>query len=110
MAPLAERLLVVTGDHGPGPRRVQAGLADLPQASAVMLNDYAGHTWADIAAERGDSIGAAMQQFLTRYDTLPVAHLPEQEGEIAGISFMYVGQDHRWCCCRSICRPASGSR
>jgi SAM-dependent methyltransferase len=90
LAPLAERLLVVTGDHGPGPRRVQARLADLPQASVVMLNDYAGHTWADIAAERGDSIGAAMQQFLTRHDTLPVC-LPEQEGEIAGISFSVRG-------------------
>jgi SAM-dependent methyltransferase len=55
-----------------------------------MLNDYAGHTWADIAAERGDSIGAAMQQFLTRHDTLPVC-LPEQEGEIAGISFSVRG-------------------
>ena len=81
LAPLAGRLLVVTGDHGPGPRRVQAGLADLPQATAVILSDYAGPTWADIAAERGDSIGAAMQQFLTRYDTLPVAGLPEQEGD-----------------------------
>ena len=68
LAPLAERLLVVTGDHGPGPRRVQAGLPDLPQATVVMLNDYPGHTWADIAAERGDSIGAAMQQFLRRHD------------------------------------------
>ena len=91
LAPLAGRLLVVTGDHGPGPRRVQAGLAELPQATAVVLSDYAGQTWADIAAERGDSIGTAMQQFLTRYDTLPVADLPEQEGEIAGISFSVRG-------------------
>ncbi len=91
LAPLAGRLLVVTGDHGPGPRRVQAGLADLPQATAVILSDYAGPTWADIAAERGDNIGAAMQQFLTRYDTLPVAGLPEQEGDVAGISFSVRG-------------------
>ncbi len=64
LVPLAERLLVVTGDHGPGSRRVQAILPDLPEATAVGLNDYAGHTWADIAAERGDNIGAAMQDFL----------------------------------------------
>jgi hypothetical protein len=87
LAPLAERLLVVTGDHGPGSRCVQAGLPELPQVSAVVLNDYAGHTWADIAAERGDSIGVAMQQFLTRHDILPVAQPSEQEGEVAGISF-----------------------
>src|ERR1700680_1745252 len=30
LAPLAGRLLVVTGDDGPGARRVQAGLAELP--------------------------------------------------------------------------------
>jgi hypothetical protein len=87
LAPLAERLLVVTGDHGPGPRRVQAGLTDLPAATAVMLSNYPGHTWADIAAERGDRIDAAMQRFLTRHDTLSVAGLPEREGEVAGISF-----------------------
>ena len=91
LGPLTGRLLVVTGDHGPGARRVQAALPDLPKATAVVLSDYAGHTWADIAAERGDSIGAAMQQFLMGRDTRPVAGLPKQEGEIAGISFRLRG-------------------
>jgi ubiquinone/menaquinone biosynthesis C-methylase UbiE len=91
LAPLAGRLLVVTGDHGPGARRVQAGLPDLPAAMAVVLGDYAGHTWADIAAERGDSISAAMQQFLVRRAALPATGLQEQEGEIAGISFRLHG-------------------
>ena len=58
LAPLAGRLLVVTGDHGPGARRVQAGLPDLPQATTVVLGDYAGLTWADVALSAGDSIGA----------------------------------------------------
>ena len=56
LRPLDERLLVVTGDQGPGARRVQAGLPELPQATAVVLDNYAGLTWSDIAAERGDSI------------------------------------------------------
>jgi SAM-dependent methyltransferase len=56
-----------------------------------MLPDYAGLTWADIAAERGDSIGAAMQEFLARLDALPLATLPAQDGEIAGISFSVRG-------------------
>src|SRR5690242_19142452 len=60
LALLCERLLVVTGDGGPGARRVQAGLSELPQATAVVLDDYAGLTWSNIAAERGDSIVAAM--------------------------------------------------
>jgi ubiquinone/menaquinone biosynthesis C-methylase UbiE len=91
LKPLAERLLVVTGDHGPGSQRAQAGLSELPQATAVVLNDYAGHTWVDIGAERGDSIGAAMQEFLKRVDALPAARLSEQEGEIADISFRVRG-------------------
>jgi len=32
LAPLAGRLLVVTGDRGPGARRVRAGLPELPRA------------------------------------------------------------------------------
>src|SRR5712691_5019736 len=91
LAPLAGRLWVVTGDHGPGARRVQAGLAELPASTTVVLDDYAGHTWADLAAERGDSIAAAMQQFVQRRDALPAAGLPEQDGEIAGISYRVRG-------------------
>src|SRR5437868_14558628 len=94
LAPLAERLLVVTGDRGPGARRVQAGLSELPHAAIAVLEDYVGHTWADIAAERGDSIGAAMQEFLAR-PALPPARPatapPDQEGEIAGISYRVRG-------------------
>ncbi len=91
LAPLGARLLVVTGDHGPGARRVQAGLADLPDAAAVVLGDYAGLTWSDIAAEQGEAIGAAMQDFLLRRDALPAVGLPDQDGEIAGISFRLRG-------------------
>jgi hypothetical protein len=56
LARIGERLLVVTGDRGPGARRVQAGLPDLPRATAVVLDDYGGLTWSDIAAERGDGL------------------------------------------------------
>src|SRR5712691_5257335 len=81
LAPLSKRLLVVTGDHGPGARRVRAGLVELPEATTVVLDDYIGHTWADIAAERGDSIAAAMQEFLAGRDPLLAAGLAGQEGE-----------------------------
>src|SRR5438477_6064699 len=93
-APLAERLLFLTGDRGPGARRVQAGLSELPRAAIAVLDDYTGHTWADIAAERGDSIGAAMQEFLARPGlppARPATAPPDQEGEIAGISFLVRG-------------------
>src|SRR5437868_9010839 len=61
LAPLAERLLVVTGDRGPSARRVEAGLSELPQATTVVLDDYTGHTWADSAAERGGRLDTGMQ-------------------------------------------------
>jgi len=92
LAPLAGRVLVVTGDHGPGARRVQAGLAELPAAATVVLDDYIGHTWADITAERGDGIDAAMHEFLMRRDALPASGLMGQEGEIAGISYRVRGE------------------
>jgi SAM-dependent methyltransferase len=94
LGPLAGRLLVVTGDRGPGSDRVRAGLSELPEATVAVLEDYAGHTWADIAAERGDSVGAAMQAFLARPGLPPVqpaTAAPDQEGEIAGIAFRVRG-------------------
>src|SRR3954468_11398592 len=87
LAPLGQRLLVVTGDRGPGARRVQAGLPELSLASAVVLDDYTGLTWSDIAAERGDSIAAAMKEFLPHHDARSNGGMPEREGEIAGISY-----------------------
>jgi SAM-dependent methyltransferase len=93
LAALAERLLVVTGDRGPGSDRVRAGLSELPEAAVAVLEDYVGHTWADIAAERGDSIGTAMQAFLARPGLPPVrpATAAGQEGEIADISYRVRG-------------------
>jgi SAM-dependent methyltransferase len=91
LTPLGARLLVVTGDRGPGARRVQAGLPELPQAIVVVLDNYAGLTWSDIAAERGDRIAAAMLEFLAHGDAPPMGGLPEREGEIAGISFRVRG-------------------
>jgi hypothetical protein len=42
--PLGAKLLVVTGDRGLAARRVRALLHDLPEATAVVLGDYAGLT------------------------------------------------------------------
>jgi SAM-dependent methyltransferase len=87
---LMSRLLILTGDQGPGPRRVQAVLPGLPQATTVVLPDYAGLTWSDLAVERGEQIAAAIQDFLAEIEArraLPAASLAEREGEIAGISF-----------------------
>jgi len=92
LTPLGVQLLVVTGDHGLGGRRVRAALPDLPEATTVVLDDYAGLTWADLAADRGERIDAAMREFLQCRDALPAAvGLRDQEAEIAGISFRVRG-------------------
>lgn len=94
LMPLSPRLLIVTGDRGPGARRVQAVLPDLPQATSVVLRDYAGLTWSDLMADRGEEIGTSMQDFLAGLDEdrpLPAAGLPGREGEIAGISYRVRG-------------------
>jgi SAM-dependent methyltransferase len=91
---LAARLLVVTGDHGPGPDRVRSVLPLLPQAATRVLADYAGLTWADLAVERGGEIGAAMRQFLDgveRQEPLPAGRPAALEGELAGITFRVRG-------------------
>ena len=110
LAPLDARLMVLTGDHGLGARRVQAVLPDLPEATAVVLNDYAGLTWADLAADRRDHIDAAIREFHQRSDACPAADLREQEGESPVSRFASVAPDRRWCCCRLTSRPASGNR
>jgi SAM-dependent methyltransferase len=91
VAPLGARLLVLTGDHGLGARRVRAVLPALPEATTVVLDDYAGLTWADLAADRGDRIDMAMQEFIQRRKALPAAALREREDEIADISFRVRG-------------------
>jgi SAM-dependent methyltransferase len=91
---LAARLLVVTGDQGPGSRRVRAALPKLAQAAICTLGDYAGFTWADLAVERGAEIGAAMDDFLARVERqnpLPAVDPAARDGEIAGISFRVRG-------------------
>src|SRR6516225_3187673 len=72
-------------------RRVQAVLPELPEATAVVLDDYAGLTWADLAADRGDRIDAAIREFHQRRDLLSATGLREQDGEIADISFRVRG-------------------
>jgi SAM-dependent methyltransferase len=91
LAPLAERLLVVTGDRGLGARRVEAAMPELPRAAKVVLADYAGLTWADLCADQGAAIDAALRAFLARGDALPPVALPEQDGEVAGISYRVRG-------------------
>jgi ubiquinone/menaquinone biosynthesis C-methylase UbiE len=84
---LGKRLLVVTGDTGSNARRVGAALPALAEAASVVLADYAGLLWSDIAAERSEAIAAALLDFLAGRAALPAIAPAEQEGEIAGLSY-----------------------
>src|SRR6516162_3221141 len=73
LVPLGAKLMVVTGDHGLGARRVKAVLPDLPEATAVVLEDYAGLTWADLVADRGGHIDTEMRELHAGRESLPAA-------------------------------------
>jgi NADPH:quinone reductase-like Zn-dependent oxidoreductase len=86
LTPLGAKLLVVTGDHGLGARQVRAMLPDLPEATVVVLDDYASLTWADLAADRGERIDAAMRELHRRGPTkLGMIPLSDGAGEVAAI-------------------------
>jgi hypothetical protein len=59
-------------------------LPDLPEATAVVIEDYAALSWADLATDRGGRIDTAMQEFHARHEALSTANRREQEGDIAG--------------------------
>ncbi len=91
LLPLGARVLVVAGDEGRGAARVRAALRLLPEATARILPGYTGLSWSDLAGDRGDAIGPAIEDFIDRADPLPAAGLPAQEGEVAGISYRVRG-------------------
>ena len=94
LAGLASRLLAVAGDQGPTAEGTVKLLANLPNATSHILRGYEYLPWSDVAAERGAEIGPAMLDFFGRIDRghpLAVMTLPEQQGEVAGISYRIRG-------------------
>ena len=94
LSPLASRLLVFNGDRGDAAEALQRSIASLPDANQVTLHDYLRSIFADIIADRGDSIGSAMIDFLGQMNQgleVSAVSLSEGEGEIAGISYSVRG-------------------
>ena len=66
----------------------------LPDSAVVALQDYQRSNYADVIADRGESMGTALINFLGRMDegekfgAVPMA---EGEGEVAGISYKIRG-------------------
>jgi hypothetical protein len=90
LAAVASRLLVVAGDQADTGQGAVRLASDLPGVSLHSLRGYEAQPWADVAADRGDALTAAMFAFLGRHAATPIA-LSETSGEAAGISYRIRG-------------------
>jgi SAM-dependent methyltransferase len=91
---LGSRLLVITGDGGPNGELIRRLLNDLPGSSWVPLRDYESFLWSDVIADRAADVGTALLGFLDgagRNPPVPAMSLPEEEGEVGGISYLIRG-------------------
>jgi SAM-dependent methyltransferase len=87
---LGSRLLVLKGDRGGLAQSVAQMLASLPHAVSYTLRDYECLPWDDLMVDRGAGIGPTMLDFLdraSRDESVASLTLPEQQGEVAGISY-----------------------
>ena len=95
LRPLAARVLLVTGDHGPAFERASGARAELVEATHVALDAYSGLIWDDVIADHPATIGAAMLAFLQRMDDqqrTTSVRLPEGAGEHAGLFYRIQGE------------------
>ena len=93
LAGLAARTLAIAGDRGSTAEGTTKLLAELPNATSCILRGYEYFPWSDLVSERGGEIGIAMLDFLDRFKEGAVATttLPDQQGEVAGISYRIRG-------------------
>jgi SAM-dependent methyltransferase len=90
LAAIASRLLVVAGDQADTGQGAVRLATDLPDVSLHSMRGYEAQPWADVAADRGEELTAAMFAFLGRHAAAPIA-LSEAAGEAAGISYRIRG-------------------
>jgi SAM-dependent methyltransferase len=82
------------GQPGAGLSAVRRSLSEIPDATAVVLEGYANFAWSDVVADRTEEIAAALFPFLdtcAEHCQLPSLSLPEEEGEVAGLTYRIRG-------------------
>jgi SAM-dependent methyltransferase len=91
-ADIADRVLMISGEHGPAAEATARAAARLPSAERSVLPGYsAPGSWSDAVAERTDQIADRMIAFLGgRRADAPRAAAPT-EGTHAGISYRVEG-------------------
>jgi SAM-dependent methyltransferase len=91
-AEIGDRILMITGEHGPAAEATARAAARLPAAERSVLAGYeAPGSWSDAVAERTQEIGDRMIAFLReRHADVPRANAVT-EGTHAGISYRVEG-------------------
>ena len=88
---IASRLLVINGDQ-PSGQRVAKAMTQLPDAEMVTLDDSEVFHWTDVAADRPDTVGSAILNFLARMETTcrngNAVTVAEGAGEIDGVAIL----------------------
>jgi SAM-dependent methyltransferase len=89
----ASRMLAVAGDQGPTAEGTAKLMAALPDATSHILPGYEYLPWSDLASDRGTEVASAMLQFFDRFTGSAVKRpgSPEQQGEVADISYRICG-------------------
>ena len=87
---LADRLLMVSGEHGPGFDVTVRAAARLPGAERHVLDGYEAQTWSDVAADRTVELTEQMTGFLARF-AADAPRSPAIVGSHAGISYRIEG-------------------
>jgi SAM-dependent methyltransferase len=89
---IADRVLMISGEHGPAAEATARAAARLPSAKRSVLADYsAPGSWSDVVAERTDQIAERMIAFLERRQADVPRSAAPKVGTHAGISYRIEG-------------------
>ena len=86
-APVASRLILISGERGMSASVTAAAQARLPATTRYVLRDYDAPGWADVVADRA----AQITDILSALPPLPSVNLPPSSGTHAGITYTIKG-------------------
>ena len=107
-AAVAARTVMISGERGMTDEVTARAEPRLPGSRRVVLADYDAPGWADVVADRGETIAERSARPARRGDGART--WPKARAVHAGISYQVHGRARRWCCCRSFWPRRNGSR
>ena len=92
LGPIADRLLVITGDRSAVSETTSKVTESLEGATLAKLPEFSGFLWDDPMRVRGTEALNAIMEFLKNIDEPEVLDITsDDEGEVAGITYRAVG-------------------